>query len=296
MKRLSALTLLPLVTAMTIGCSNQSATQQDKALATVANPADMVLTNGDIVTENMSQPHAQAIAVDDGKIVFVGSNDEVAKYIGNNTKIDDLKGKFVIPSFIDSHAHKFVIPSFIDSHAHPGMVAVTSGNGDLAKYQLPTTSKKDTYDYLRKIAKENPDMPFLMVGTWSNPLWGVEGPDRKEIDSIFPKTVVILLDSSGHSYWLNTAAMMAMGIDENTPDLKEGLSFFVKDENGRKTGWVKEFALMPYIAAAMPKVDPAMLAPAVQAYLDVLAKNGVSTVMDAGCLSEKRRIYSNGRR
>ncbi len=246
-------------------------------MALAADPADMVLKNGDILTENAKQPHAEAIAVDDGKIVFVGSNDKVAEYIGKNTKVDDLKGKFVIPSFIDSHAH-------------PGMVAVTSSNGELAKYQLPDTSKEDTYEYLRKIAKENPELPFLMVGTWSNPLWGVKGPDRKEIDDIFPNTVVILLDSSGHSYWLNTAAFKAFGIDENTPDLKEGLSFFVKDEKGRKTGWVKEFALMPYMAAAMPQVEPAMLAPALQSYLDFLAQKGVSSVLDAGNFNNELTI------
>ncbi|MDB1144719.1 MAG: amidohydrolase [Alcaligenaceae bacterium] len=242
-----------------------------------ADPADMVFKNGDIVTENTQQPHAEAIAIDDGKIVFVGSNDKINEYVGKDTKINDLHGQFVLPSFIDSHAH-------------PGMVAVTSGNGELAKYQLPTTSKEDTYAYLRNIAKENPELPFLMVGTWSNPLWGVEGPDRKEIDEIFPKTVVILLDSSGHSYWLNSAALAAFGINENTPDLKPGLSFFVKDKNGRKTGWVKEFALMPYLAAAMPQVEPEMLAPAVENYLNSLAEKGVSSVMDAGNFNNELTI------
>ncbi len=249
-------------------------------IALAVNPADIVFKNGDIVTENVKQPYAEAMAIDDGKLVFVGSNNKVTEYIGKNTKVYNLQGKFIIPSFIDSHTH-------------PGLVGITSSNGELAKYQLPTTSKEDTYAYLRKIAKENPDLPFLMVGTWSNPLWGVKGPDRKEIDEIFPTTVVILLDSSGHSYWLNSAALAAFGIDENTPDLKEGLSFFVKDENGRKTGWVKEFALMPYIAAAMPQVDPALLAPAVQSYLDFLANKGVSTVMDAGNFNNELTIIKS---
>ncbi|MDG6882400.1 N-substituted formamide deformylase precursor [Phocoenobacter uteri] len=246
-------------------------------MAFAVDPADMVFKNGDIVTENAKQPQAEAMAIDNGKIVFVGSNDEAVKFIGKNTKIDDLQGKFVIPSFIDSHAH-------------PGMVAVTSSNGELAKYQLPDTSKEDTYAYLRQIAKENPNLPFLMVGTWSNPLWGVEGPDRKEIDDIFPNTVVILLDSSGHSYWLNTAAFNAFGIDENTPDLKENLSFFVKDKNGRKTGWVKEFVLMPYLTTVMPQIDPALLAPAIENYLNFLAKKGVSSIMDAGNFNNELTI------
>ncbi len=244
---------------------------------TTKQPVDLVLKNGNIYTENEKNPKAEAIAVKDGKIVFVGTNKEIEKYIGEKTKVADLAGKTVLPSFIDSHTH-------------PGLVAMTSGNDELAKYQLPSTSKKDTYAYLRKIAKENPNLPYLMIGTWSNPLWGVKGPDRKEIDKIFPKTIVILLDSSGHSYWLNTAALNAFGIDKNTPDLKEGLSFFVKDKNGRKTGWVKEFALMPYLAN-MPQPGPEHVAPAIEQFLNALAKNGVSTVMDAGSFNAEETMF-----
>ncbi|PID70774.1 hypothetical protein CSB37_01670, partial [bacterium DOLZORAL124_38_8] len=213
MKLKTLLTLL-IATFMLTACN----VNQDKTPATPEKPAtqtenqkqeiaDMVVKNATIYTENEKNPTAEAMAIKDGKIIFVGNNAEVEKFVADTTKVSDMKGKTILPSFIDSHAH-------------PGMVAVTSSNGELAKYQLPTTSKEDTYAYLKKIAKENPDLPFLMVGTWSNPLWGVEGPDRKEIDEIFPKTIVILLDSSGHSYWLNSAAFAAFGIDENTPDMK----------------------------------------------------------------------------
>ncbi len=256
---------LMLVTLLLIGCNVKK------------QPVDLVLKNGTIYTENEKNPKAEAVAVKDGKIVFVGTNKEIENYIGEKTKVNDLQGKTVLPSFIDSHTH-------------PGLVAMTSGNAELAKYQLPTTSKKDTYAYLRKIAKENPNLPYLMIGTWSNPLWGVKGPDRKEIDNIFPKTVVILLDSSGHSYWLNTAALNAFGINEKTPDLKEGLSFFVKDKNGRKTGWVKEFALLPYLAN-MPQPGPEHVAPAIEQFLNALAKNGVSTVMDAGSFNAEETMF-----
>ncbi len=245
-------------------------------VTTKKEPADLVLKNANIYTENEKQPKAEAIAVKDGKIIFVGKSKDVENYIGEETKVTDLQGKTVLPSFIDSHTH-------------PGMVAITSGNNELSKYQLPSTSKADTYAYLQKIAEENPGLPFLMVGTWSNPLWGVKGPDRKEIDKIFPDTIVILLDSSGHSYWLNTAAFKAFGIDENTPDLKEGLSFFVKDEKGRKTGWVKEFALMPYLSA-MPQPEPEMLMQGVADYLNFLANKGVSTVLDAGNFNNEQTI------
>ncbi len=137
MKKISIFSLM-LAILLLIGCN---ATKQ---------PVDLVLKNGTIYTENDKSPKAEAVAVKDGKIVFVGTNKEAEKYIGEKTKVNDLQGKTVLPSFIDSHTH-------------PGLVAMTSGNAELAKYQLPTTSKKDTYDYLRKIAKENPKLPYLMI-------------------------------------------------------------------------------------------------------------------------------------
>ncbi len=192
-------------------------------------------------------------------------------------KVQDLEGKTVIPSFIDSHTH-------------PGLVGITSTNGELAKYQLPSTSKEDIYAYLRQVAKENPNLPYLMIGEWDVRIFGTQGPDRAELDKIFPKTIVILLDSSGHSYWLNTVAFHAFGIDENTPDLKEGLSFFVKDKNGRKTGWVKEFALMPYLNGMM-SMKPEYVKPGIEAYLNYLASKGVSTVMDAGSFGSEEAVF-----
>ncbi|MBS9778745.1 MAG: hypothetical protein KGV58_00380 [Campylobacteraceae bacterium] len=135
--------------ALTTGCSLMN----QNVITTKVNQPSKAFVNGKIYTQDASQPMAQAFLVKDGKFTFVGSNKDAKKYIDDNTKVIDLK-------------EKTILPSFIDSHTHPGMVAVTSGNGELAKYSLPTTSKEDTYEYLRKIAKENPNLPFLIVGTW----------------------------------------------------------------------------------------------------------------------------------
>ncbi len=116
MKRTSIFSLL-VAMIMLVGCNTKK------------EPVDLVLKNGNIYTENEKNPKAEAVAVKDGKIVFVGTNKEIENYIGEKTKVNDLQGKTVLPSFIDSHTH-------------PGLVAMTSGNAALAKYQLPTTSKK----------------------------------------------------------------------------------------------------------------------------------------------------------
>ncbi len=264
MRKISLFSLLLAGLMSIVGCSK-------------TETADMVVKNGLIYTENEAQPKAEAMAIKDGKILFVGTNKEVEGFIGDSTKVQDLAGKTIIPSFIDSHTH-------------PGLVGVTSTNGELAKYQLPSTSKEDIYAYLRQVAKENPELPFLMIGEWDVRLFGTQGPDRAELDKIFPKTIVVLLDSSGHSYWLNSAAFAAFGIDENTPDLKEGLSFLVKDKNGRKTGWVKEFALVPYLNAMMA-AKPEYVKPGLESYLNYLASKGVSTVMDAGSFGSEEAVF-----
>ena len=70
-----------------------------------AQSADLVLRNTTIYTVNAKAPNAQAVAVKDGKIVYVGSDAGVAKFIGTSTHTIDLRGRFVYPGFVDSHAH-----------------------------------------------------------------------------------------------------------------------------------------------------------------------------------------------
>ena len=69
--------------------------------------ASQALINGNIYTANSSQPYANAIAIKDGKIIAVGSLDQIKNVIDKKTKITDLKGKQVLPGFIDNHNHVF---------------------------------------------------------------------------------------------------------------------------------------------------------------------------------------------
>ncbi len=75
------------------------------AQAVVGQAADLVLHNGKIVTLEDRIGEAQAVAVRDGKIVAVGTNDEVRKHIRPNTRVIDLKGRLAIPGFIEGHGH-----------------------------------------------------------------------------------------------------------------------------------------------------------------------------------------------
>ncbi len=68
-------------------------------------PSDLVLKNGNIYTVDERKPKAEAVAVKGDRIVFVGSNRDVQKYVGKNTRVIDLKGRTVVPGMTDSHQH-----------------------------------------------------------------------------------------------------------------------------------------------------------------------------------------------
>src|SRR5271156_6366751 len=73
--------------------------------ACLAQPVDLVLRNGKIVTGESARPEAQALAASGGKILAIGSNREMQRYIGPATRVIDLDNRLAIPGFIDAHAH-----------------------------------------------------------------------------------------------------------------------------------------------------------------------------------------------
>ncbi|PID60816.1 MAG: hypothetical protein CSB44_08905 [Gammaproteobacteria bacterium] len=238
---------------------------------------DTLLTNGVIHTVDAENPQAEAMVLDGKTIEFVGSAEEARGYLENGSNIIDLAGQFVMPAPMDSHTH-------------PGLVAlIGSKEGGPV---LPGESKEALFDFLKKFAKENPDLPFVMLGPWDVRLFAPEGPDRADLDAIFPDTPVLLNDSSGHSVWVNTAMFEMLGVDENTPDLSEDLSYFVRDENGRMTGWVKEFALFPYMVDMMAKA-PENMQEQLGFYFDYLISHGVTTIMDAGTFGWGDLVYGS---
>ena len=70
-----------------------------------------------------------------------------------------------------------------------------------------------------------------------------DGPHKRDLDEIASIRPIVLFDNSGHSVWVNSAMLRTLGIDRDTPDLSENLSYIVRDEAGEPTGWLKEFVL-----------------------------------------------------
>lgn len=230
----------------------------------LADSAELVLTNGRIYTVDAEQPWAEAVAIEDGRFVFVGSTNEVRAFVDDETSEFDLGGSFVLPGLVDSHTH-------------PGRVAQSV---DYVELPWMPESKQEMFDALLAYANEHPDKEFIVGGRWPTSMFGEEGPNRLELDAVIPDRPVILKDTSGHAQWLNTKALEVLGIDKNTPDPIPGLSYLYRDADGNPTGWILERAVDTQLKAAGigDRISPDSLA----AFLDSLAELGVTAVFDGG--------------
>ena len=275
-----------LVVAMASAAA-QSEAQEDAAAAQTAASAT-VYVNGRVHTQDIDLPRAGAFVTRGDRFVFVGSTDDALRHAGGDARIVDLRGRFVMPGVIDAHTH-------------PGLIAI-SGNlsaleaasGEKKKpagtSRMPPRPKEATLAWLRQYLDDHPSAPAIVQGAWDVAAYLPDGPHKRDLDRISGTKPIILQDNSGHSVWVNSALLRALGIDRNTPDLSENLSHFVRDENGEPTGWVKEFALHPYVGRMMPPAHGALKA-RLLTYLDYMSSKGITTLWDAGNFNMDDAVY-----
>ena len=196
----------------------------------VKNPADLILINGVIATVEDNNPSAEAVAVKDGKILTVGSTIDIEKYAGDSTQVIDLKGKFVMPGFNDSHAHFLGI-----------------GN---SKQILNLREAKNWDEVIEIVAKAT---ETAIPGEWiigrgwhqekfdPKPVPNVNGyPIHNELSKASPRNPVMLTHASGHAVFANAKAMQIAGINRNTPDPTGGI--IERDSLGNPVGVFEENA------------------------------------------------------
>ena len=182
------------------------------------------------------------------------------------------------------------MPGIVDSHAHPGLVALI-GEIEETDPGLPMDSKESLFAALRQYAEALKDEPVIVLGAWDIAMFLPEGPDKADLDAIFPSQAVVLTDNSGHSTWMNSTALAMFGVSKDTPDLSSGVSVFARDESGDLTGWVKEFALMRQIGQTLLR-PTAEIKERMGYYLSYLSQNGVTTLWDAGNFENDDVIYA----
>ena len=276
--------LVMLIVAVTSACSGQ---EEDASLAQPATP-ETVYVNGRVYTQDKDLPWAQALITHGDKIVFVGSTQDALHYAAGDSKLVDLQGQFVMPGIIDAHTHPGLIGIWADLS---GLEAPAGENETPVETdRMPSKPKEATLAWLQQYVDDHPYILIISQAAWDVAAYLPHGPHKRDLDGISRTKPILLYDNSGHSSWVNSAFLRLLGIDRNTPDVSKNLSHFVRDENGEPTGWVKEFALMPYMGASLvPDADE--LKDRLLQYLNYMSSKGITTLWDAGNFSMDDAVY-----
>jgi len=199
--------------------------------------ATLVLLNGKIYTFNPDKPKAQAVAVFEEKIVYVGENSEASKYIGPQTKVVDLKGKTVLPGFTDCHVH---ISGF--------------GRSLFALNLRNVTSIAELKELVKEKAESLPQGAWIFGRGWDQEKFAEKRlPTRWDLDEVAPNNPVALFRVCGHICVVNTKALEKAGIGKDT--LAPSGGKIDKDpKTGEPTGILRENAV-ELILKSFPKAN-----------------------------------------
>ncbi|MGA2577296.1 MAG: amidohydrolase [Bryobacteraceae bacterium] len=234
--------------------------------------ASLVLLNGKIWTVNEAQPRAEAVACLGSRIVAVGSNGEIRKWIGAGTEVLDLNGKLVLPGFNDAHVHFF------------------SGGENLAGVQLRDAKSEDEFrKRIAEFAARQPAGRWISGGGWDHENWTpARLPTRQSIDAVTAGHPVFVNRLDGHMALANSQALQLAGITRDTPDPPGGT--IVRDAAGEPTGVLKD-AAMERMYRTIPEPSEDQIADAVRAAMRYSAENGVTSVQDMSAAPQILRVY-----
>jgi len=220
--------------------------------------------NGDIYTMDAAQPRAQAMAIDaaSGRILAVGSDDEVRRGGGQHSETIDLRGQTVLPGFIDSHIHLL-------------SAAYRSHHIDAAH----CTSEDAVADLVRERAEQTPPGRWVQGGQWDKNLWpGGNFPTKDSLDAAAPNHPVVLWSKDGHLLWVNSLALQRAGITAETPDPPNGA--ILRDGSGEPTGILQEENATRLVYRVIEKPDPELTRVLVERALVELQKSGITSIHD----------------
>ncbi len=193
-------------------------------------PATLVLHRGKLVTVDDQKPEAQALAARGDTIVAVGSNDEIAPYVGSQTRVVDLGGRLAIPGFIEGHGHFTGV-----------------GRARIILNLMNVKNWDEVVAMVKEAAAKARPGEWIHGRGWHQDKWdrkpdpSVEGfPVHRSLSQASPDNPVVLGHASGHAAFANAKAMAVAGITRKTPNPPGGE--ILKDKSGEPTGLFRETA------------------------------------------------------
>jgi len=232
-------------------------------------PADLVLRGGKIVTVDASLPEVQALAAKNGRIVALGTDAEIAAFIGDATRVIELDGNLAIPGFIEGHGHYMGV-----------------GQSTLQLNLMAVANWDEVVSMVEAAVAEAAPGELITGRGWHQEKWdtrpepNVDGlPFHQSLSAVSPNNPVILRHASGHATYANAKAMELSGIDRTTRDPAGGE--IVRDGSGNPIGAFRETAsgLLGPAQRGATAPDPQRVALLAQ---EEAFSKGITSFQDAG--------------
>ena len=238
--------------------------------------ADILFHNGPIITMEKDQPNAEAVYIENGIIKLVGDYNLLRKNIKKTTIVVDLKGQSLLPGFIDSHTH-------------PVLSAFLYNMVDLSGFTHRT--EEDLWNHFAdKVSDYNPGDWILCKGFDQILVPDLIPPHISFLDSIAPNNPVLITSQSLHSYWANSHAFHAAGINRTTPD-PEKSSYYERETNGNFTGYIAEQAAFePFKKEILSSLGIKRLKENSLMVLKDYAKNGYTSITSMGITTSDKKV------
>lgn len=232
---------------------------------------DLIVVNGNIVTMDPLTPNVEALAVRSGRVVALGSGDEIRALATSSTQVVDAGGRLVLPGFQDTHIH------LQDCGYEYGMnIDLTAARTlDELKAGLAAFAARTNGEWIRGVG-------------WFTGTFNETNLDRHVLDEAVPDRPAFVLSSDCHSGCLNTLACEALGLMDEVPEVTGG--HFVLGADGKVTGMVHE-AANQWAQGRMPAVTDAQYAEGVKFAQALCNRHGITGVLDALVTERHTRVY-----
>ena len=250
-------------------------------LSQTCGNADLIVRNGKIITMDPADRVVEAMAVRDGMVVAVGTNQEMAKCAGTATRSADLGGKTVLPGLIDVHTHamewaKGVVRNQVDA-TYPGVKSIASLMEEIARR-----------------AKSASPGAWIVGAGWDDAKYTEHRYlTRTDLDRVSGDHPVYLIHVSGHLAMANSAALKIAGMTRDTPDPSGGV--IEHDARGELSGIVKDNA-MELVAKFLPQEETDLAVRAAKYVSESALSFGLTTIHDINLSPEGMRGYEQAKR
>jgi len=243
-------------------------------LATHSLTPDKVILNSNIITMDPNKPLAQAVAVNDGKFVAVGSNEDIKSLVGPKTLVTDLMGKTTLPGFIDSHTH-----------------VLSSGTRHVTEVDCDLRSLSYIKEALSSKASKTPEGEWV-VGFKFDDTKTSEARflNRQDLDQVSQSHPIMVAHQAGHVYFFNSKGLERAMFFDDSPNEQGG--FLGRDKlTGDLNGMVYGRAIDRVLREVLPKPSTEDRRAGLELICKMFASTGITSVHDAMVSSEDLGIY-----